>query len=872
MKNPFLCSSKLLLASVIIAAKQRYLSLCVHVTQDKKVTDSCASRTFFRIGRTSLEIMLNVIYRLMVILPLADALVVPDESRMKNIALQKTSHVMQDLSVSPLPPLASTPRYHRRNSHSKNSEKIALDTSGTRRCETSVPNSIPNLSDILKNDAIIEPARTKKCLPKPSENQKYWKASYHRSRESQKLIQNAAMIDGLPIDKASRVLETFLSLSPSKVNSANIVCAITLSAKLICRETNQKFRNLLYETTDVLALMLEEDLLSARQLCNVAWALAKHFDRDGELLPSTPMSFVDQYEMWDLCDDLIDSPSQRLNNLIDEIAFQLGNILERDPYGAKVGELCMASWAFGILRKRIRPPGWLHTPKYRKLSRCNPSGLESSPNLITFEKTNSNGNSATVSEPDQQRFSGNLLFKIGLSLSQPLSVDVDCHLRMRSCTWSELANLIWAFQSHGGKVVHSSETFLLTAAREATRRLTENGPEAKQALSRDISQIIYSLGTLLPDNFRLEAGFIPFVKAVSQYARVNTVGENGARPFLHWSCVDIAQTILSLAHSRVDELYLLENLCREASFRMPSLDRHGHASEKSHESFDFREINTLLWALARMNLKDGVFNVFGTKAIRSINAALDGSHSLEEIGLGRQEQANICWSLTVLQLYDEEAKKLLSQIFSDFSSSCRESGIVQIQQAHQLWQSLFLLNDEFPGCIENVPRWFYDFLSERWKEEKSRTKISSARHQSLSKTLSLMGVAHYNEHDEDIDVAIILKPQASWTHETIDSKSIEGMKVAVEFDGPYHFTRQYDGAGPPRALGHTVLKYRLLKSQGWTVVRIPFYEYDKIPFWASMERQRYIQRLLKTHGNIQFSDVDTSNYKAPVSNRSSRFD
>jgi hypothetical protein len=135
-----------------------------------------------------------------------------------------------------------------------------------------------------------------------------------------------------------------------------------------------------------------------------------------------------------------------------------------------------------------------------------------------------------------------------------------------------------------------------------------------------------------------------------------------------------------------------------------------------------------------------------------------------------------------------------------------------------------------------------------------------------------MGVAHYNEHDEDIDVAIILKPHASWTHETNDSNNIDGMKVAVEFDGPNHFTRQYEGSAPPRALGHTVLKYRLLKSQGWTVIRVPFYEYDKIPFWASMERQRYIQRLLKTHGNIQFSDVDISNYKAPVSNRSSRFD
>eukprot|EP00558_Chaetoceros_sp_UNC1202_P009556 CAMPEP_0197254854 /NCGR_PEP_ID=MMETSP1429-20130617/70124_1 /TAXON_ID=49237 /ORGANISM="Chaetoceros sp., Strain UNC1202" /LENGTH=88 /DNA_ID=CAMNT_0042717973 /DNA_START=21 /DNA_END=287 /DNA_ORIENTATION=- len=76
----------------------------------------------------------------------------------------------------------------------------------------------------------------------------------------------------------------------------------------------------------------------------------------------------------------------------------------------------------------------------------------------------------------------------------------------------------------------------------------------------------------------------------------------------------------------------------------------------------------------------------------------------------------------------------------------------------------------------------------------------------------------------------------------------------------------------PRALGHTVLKYRLLKKQGWTIVRIPFYEFDGIPFWASMERQRYLQRKLKTHANIRFSGIDVSEYSPPTPNRKSRFD
>mmetsp|Transcript_11836 Transcript_11836/g.20822 ORF Transcript_11836/g.20822 Transcript_11836/m.20822 type:complete len:155 (-) Transcript_11836:91-555(-) len=154
-----------------------------------------------------------------------------------------------------------------------------------------------------------------------------------------------------------------------------------------------------------------------------------------------------------------------------------------------------------------------------------------------------------------------------------------------------------------------------------------------------------------------------------------------------------------------------------------------------------------------------------------------------------------------------------------------------------------------------------------------------------------MRVAHRNEYDEDVDVAIVLEEDSVWTHTAIqtdfdvhESNSMGHLKVAVEFDGPHHFTvmasTQKDislmESGTvkmkPRVLGHTVLKYRLLKKKGWTVVRIPYYEFDKIPFWACMERQRYLQRALKTHDKIEFSGIDVSEYKAMPPTRQSRFD
>ncbi len=63
--------------------------------------------------------------------------------------------------------------------------------------------------------------------------------------------------------------------------------------------------------------------------------------------------------------------------------------------------------------------------------------------------------------------------------------------------------------------------------------------------------------------------------------------------------------------------------------------------------------------------------------------------------------------------------------------------------------------------------------------------------------------------------------------------------IAIEFDGPYHFTRN-----TLEPLGHTLLRDRLLSAMGWHVVSIPFFEWSKL---RSMEAiDAYVeQRLLR---------------------------
>jgi hypothetical protein len=519
----------------------------------------------------------------------------------------------------------------------------------------------------------------------------------------------------------------------------------------------------------------------------------------------------------------------------------------------------------------------------------------------------------------------NLFHRMALALLSPQTVGtttsttttgVTMAARVRSCKWSELANIAWAFANHGWSCSDAAEKLLLDIANEASRRLLGKGhgqhydngasnnnfdmpppPPPSPPLSRDIAQIVWSLGTLQSDNFRLADGLIQIIDALSSchdlhpllVAPSKTNNEpSSPRPFEKWSSADIVQVSLALAHARLDELPLLRALYQEAYSRLGHPMKQ-HPIQQDRRWFHPWEISILLWTQARLHLmqpQGNVFDEFPRAAVENISSRAQDALRLEEIGIGAQEQANIAWSLTVLEENSPVSSRLLAIIFDEAATSCQQGGVIQLEHAHQLWQALFLLEDENPKAVENVPTWFRDSLQTKWFKEKARPKISSARHRSLSQVLNLMGVSHYNEHDEDIDVAIVLKPQASWTHETEgQDPSKNSVKVAVEFDGPNHFTRpRYysssfgdDGEERPksmpiRTLGHSVLKYRLLKRQGWTVVRVPYYEFDKIPFWASMERQRFLQRLLKTHSNIQFSSIDVSEYKPPVSNKHSRFD
>jgi hypothetical protein len=480
---------------------------------------------------------------------------------------------------------------------------------------------------------------------------------------------------------------------------------------------------------------------------------------------------------------------------------------------------------------------------------------------------------------------------------------------LSNCTWRELSNIAWSYATRGAYISNESKRVMSIFANEATSRIrscilgsgsgssTRNTNTAASIgarernscnfLPRDAIQIAWALGIMESDNVNSGDALVYLVDSIHDYwidnDAVSSTTEGGAsnqqqqpqrhrhRPLAQWTCADLVQLATAMAHGRLDNQRVLEAIYLESLERIRNDHGGGGYGGSQHprhnRGFSTSEISILIWVQARLYLtpKFGdIYATFPTVASRELLRRMESNddHQLQKrmrrIGLVPQEQANLAWSLTVLENYSSSVVSLLQNIFQSASSSLLSSSslagdaddrIIQLEHAHQLWQSYFLLNKDCPDATKFVPLEFRNYLEEKWRLEKSRNKSSSSRHRAISKTLNLMKVAHRNEYDEDVDVAIVLEENSAWTHtaqRNFDGLAEEGhRKVAVEFDGPHHFTRPastekdlslIEGGAKitPRVLGHTVLKYRLLKRKGWTVIRIPYYEFDKIPFWASM--------------------------------------
>ena len=162
-----------------------------------------------------------------------------------------------------------------------------------------------------------------------------------------------------------------------------------------------------------------------------------------------------------------------------------------------------------------------------------------------------------------------------------------------------------------------------------------------------------------------------------------------------------------------------------------------------------------------------------------------------------------------------------------------------------------------------------------------RPSAPSARHEAVSKVLRGMKAQHGVVACVEIKILrrvrrpprhrrdaywLISTQVVATTHDEHGGLAVDvlvrlpdGRAVAVEVDGPSHFCAD----DPKRPLGHTRLKRRLLEHAGLEAVSVPYYEWDRIPHWSSMERERYLQRKLGITTRLVYDGGDSSSF-APL--------
>lgn len=712
---------------------------------------------------------------------------------------------------------------------------------------------LPQLFDVLPDETQQHSSKeSRRDAFKASGDDLPYQAGYVASKRTQERIQRVAR-DYETTKKintlcgSSAVLKALLNTKPHLVNEVNVMCALVLSVKLMPQYNGEvtaleakEYKESLGQVLPILWHMVEDRQLSARQLANAAWALGK----------VTQMCSVD-------VENLLETICYQILEKIEESSISSGgaNDLALSP-----AEVSMTLGALAWMKPRNRPAGWKTTSQNQVIpqrsvitaSRPNGASVDHSGrldiifrNIGTRREEEEHGGNSDEEKDIECVF--DLLFD---SIAKAL-VFSDSTL-LKAYNWETLSNVAWAY-AHRGLLTPATEKLAISIARHATARMTKarefddnKGIEknCSHPLPRDISLIAWSLGAIQVDCFRLGEDFEVFVDSAFEF--VHWMDEsNGIGIFRTWKSTDLVQLSVSLAHARIDNVDLLEEIFDEANRKI------------HNDEFKTWEVAVMMWVVGKLHLTSETFEQF-SHSVTSFLLERIRSDNSEVVGIGAQEQANLAWSFTVLEHYSEESIELLQHIFQVASSS----KVMQTEHAHQLWQALFVLNHECPEAVSGVSPTFKKWLKEKWREEKARMKTSSARHRALSETLNFMGIPHFNEHDEDIDVAIILGGR----RKSVLLNGKKRSKIALEFDGPSHFVRE-----GRRPLGDTLLKYRLLKHQGWDVVRVPYYEFDKIPFWASMERQRYLQRVLKTK-RIRFSEIDVSEYREMPNNRKTRFD
>jgi very-short-patch-repair endonuclease len=226
-------------------------------------------------------------------------------------------------------------------------------------------------------------------------------------------------------------------------------------------------------------------------------------------------------------------------------------------------------------------------------------------------------------------------------------------------------------------------------------------------------------------------------------------------------------------------------------------------------SMNAQDVASTVWALATLGWQ------VGEGAMR---CALEGAAVRVAPTMNAQNLASTVWALATLgwQADVETAavfQQLVEALVYDGGLSER-SALSQLLQAHLASQFLGLGLITLPSSVLQV-------ALQAYRDEAQKVTVSKSQQQ-LGESLRRLGISHELEYN----IADGLY--------SINFAMVE-RRIALEFDGPSHFTRN-----TLEPLGHTRLRDRLLSAMGWHVVSIPFFEWDRLQRPEQMDSYVYM--------------------------------